>query len=722
MTMRLKIGFTDLLGLTDVQGNDITVQQNRGSRHLHTVTMISAANLLFNPADIPNRAKTIKERIDEIHGIASQTAVTDSHIRSVIYSANSKVPDNKIASNIVRESELTAAIANFKNEQQIRDLITSNSVQAGDLANFLTSNEISNAISTAINPFLTRDDIIQLINDDEVAFGNNEVDARIVHWLNDPTNRNVLNVILAAAPFNFRSGDTISQQISDAIGGLSQVYLTEDDINTLITNAIPAAYELPNDVVRAAQTARANQLLFNMLAVEDGYTFDVSTLTANILRELVAMAGRVVLDANGIPRFTNKIIGVEIADDVVLGSHIAADQLTLKHISGYQGANNNGSIPIITGVSVSGNTLRIANASGNDYTTQLPSSGSTTTVNPATAGETANIWGDNYVSGDLAAVANFNSDTAGHTLTIGDDNGDELLVQFRNSHGHIRELHLERISTDITTTWSEHDDEAPAVNFRIRRIGGGDQFRFQHTSNAGYVIHSIRRSRIDTNVVHQDDIAGFKNIPNADEDSILVGDGANWVAGTPSQVRELLNVPTNEAINRYPEAQPLFDDATETYVTQSDTLNTASNGVFFFSVSTTSVLGLPQGTYLLHAHNRVIPSQTEGVSPVEIDLIQRAETLTGDSRKWERRQIQGRWTDADVFVEVVSNSGEGGGGTTALPDLVINGSGSTLVLPSNYTDYDVMDVAVIEDGQRFTKTISTASFNDANRWRLLANR
>ena len=259
----------------------------------------------------------------------------------------SRVPDNKIDEAIARTSQIPD-VSGFQTENNVRTIIgdtvetfahTGNNVQVPD-------NKISDNIA--------RTSEIPTIPD---VPSNEDIDARILNWLNNGTNRTVLNTILRGSPFEFLSNTDIANAITLALTD----YRTEDQILRLIADNAPSGggggpVTIPDDVVRstfiganADRRERFNSLIQSILSIEDGFEYDVTNLTALTLRTLTALAGRFTYSTttgNVVLTNENRIVGNEIALGTITGLHIGDGEIVKRHLSGYTGTDTNGTIPI----------------------------------------------------------------------------------------------------------------------------------------------------------------------------------------------------------------------------------------------------------------------------------------------------------------------------------------------------------------------------------------
>ena len=486
---------------------------------------------------------------------------------------------------------------------------------------------------------------------------NQDIDARILTWLNDGTNRNVLNTILTGTPFEFLSNQDISNAITLALTD----YRTEDQILQLISDNAPSGGgtgTLPDDVVRstfiganADRRARFNSLIQSILAVEDGVEYDVTNLTALTLRTLTALAGRFTYSTttgNVVLTNNNRIIGNEIALGTITGLHIGDGEIVKRHLSGYTGADTNGTIPIaaiwagennrdIIPLSKLPDSLHSASASEldiiYDFGTSIFSNVHTISGAPDTS------TSSKAHPGNAASAMRFRS--VGNVEIFDGEGFLEFRARAQRPDGQYTDPNPRR----IVLTGLEKNRRYLATE--IQSDDGGNDIEIDFTvlltdnvDDSGAQIPGVRIQMFAT-VTSQDNPPLFGILLVEYAQPVTIEQVHDWAL-----LSNLDPIDLEKVINAY-QVRLLSADVT------SDDLNNADLGCKAISVLGSPVLDLPVGSYIVRSY------ELESGN----DLLQEAINLSS-GLMYNRVRGTGEWSDVNVFRQI---AGTGGGGEQGPP-------------------------------------------------------
>ena len=563
----------------------------------------------------------------------------------------SRVPDNKIDEAIARTSQIPD-VTGFQTENNVRTIIgdtvetfahTGNNVQVPD-------NKISDNIA--------RTSEIPTIPD---VPSNEDIDARILNWLNDGTNRTVLNTILSGSPFEFLSNTDIANAITLALTD----YRTEEQILRLIADNAPSGggggpVTIPDDVVRstfiganADRRERFNSLIQSILSIEDGFEYDVTNLTALTLRTLTALAGRFTYSTttgNVFLTNENRIVGNEIALGTITGLHIGDGEIVKRHLSGYTGTDTNGTIPVA------------AIWAGEDNNDIIPLRKLPDSLHSASASELDILYdfGESLFSnvhtisgapdpsstskthlGNAASAMRFRSVGS---VEIFDGEG---FLEFRaraqrtDGTGQYTDPNPRR----IVLTGLEKNRRYLATE--IQSDDGGNDIEIDFTvlltdnvDDSGNQIPGVRIQMFAT-VTSQPNPPVFGILLLEYAQPVNIQQVYDW-----AELGNLDPINLEKVINAY-QVRLLSADVT------SDDLNNADLGCKAISVLGSPVLDLPVGSYIVRSY------EFESGS----DLLQEAINLSS-GLMYNRVRGTGEWSDVNVFRQI---AGAGGGGEQGPP-------------------------------------------------------
>ena len=482
---------------------------------------------------------------------------------------------------------------------------------------------------------------------------NQDIDARILTWLNDGTNRAVLNTILRGTPFEFLSNQDISNAITLALTD----YRTEEQIIRLISdNASGGISELPEDVVRstfiganADRRERFNSLIQSILSIEDGFEYDVTNLTALTLRTLTALAGRFTYSTttgNVFLTDNNRIVGNEIALGTITGLHIGDGEIAKRHLSGYTGTDLNGTIPV---------AAIWAGENNNDIIPlrKLPDS-----LHSASASELDILYdfGDSLFS-NVHTISGAPDPSSTSKTHLGNA---ASAMRFRNV-GNVEifdgEGFLEfRARAQRTDGTGQYTDPNPRrivltgleknrryLATEIQSDDGGNDIEIDFTvlltdnvDDAGNVIDGVRIQMFAT-VTSQPNPPVFGILLLEYAQPVNIQQVYDW-----AELGNLDPIDLEKVINAY-QVRLLSADVT------SDDLNNADLGCKAISVLGDPVLDLPVGSYIVRSY------EFESGS----DLLQEAINLSS-GLMYNRVRGTGEWSDVNVFRQIAGTGGGGG--------------------------------------------------------------
>ena len=576
-------------------------------------------------------------------GIASLTDIENF----ALVNNPARVPENKIDEVIARTSQIPD-VSGFQTESNVRTIIGDNVETFAHVGNNVQvpDNKISDNIA--------RTSAIPTIPD---VPSNADIDARILNWLNDGTNRTVLNTILSGSPFEFLSNTDIANAITLALTD----YRTEEQIIRLISDNAPSGgggpVTIPDDVVRstfiganADRRARFNSLIQSILSIEDGFEYDVTNLTALTLRTLTALAGRFTYSTttgNVVLTNNNRIIGNEIALGTITGLHIGDGEIVKRHLSGYTGTDTNGTIPVaaiwagednndIIPLRKLPDSLHAASASEldiiYDFGTSIFSNVHTISGAPDTS-TTSKAH-----PGNAASAMRFRP--VGNVEIFDGEGFLEFRARAENPDGSGQ--YTDPNPRRITLTGLEKNRRYLATE--IQSDDGGNPIEIDFTvlltdnvDDQGTQIPGVRIQMFST-VTSQDNPPLFGILLVEYAQPVTIEQVHDWAL-----LSNLDPIDLEKVINAY-QVRLLSADVT------SDDLNNADLGCKAISVLGGPVLDLPVGSYIVRSY------ELESGN----DLLQEAINLSS-GLMYNRVRGTGEWSDVNVFRQIAGTGGGGGG-------------------------------------------------------------